>query len=213
MRGTPDAEHDGRGGVRRAETAVLLQAVVVVAVFAAVGAAGGWVWYHLWDVPPGVAFQGQWVPRESDEGLQAAFDGTAWYVVCGLVAGLVLGVLAALLARRSEVATLVAVVIGAAVAAWLAYRVGLSLSPPDPAPLARGADDYTPIPGALSISGRSPFVAWPLGAVLGLAVVYLLGLSAGEVRRREQDTAWMPGAGSGSGPGTARSSSTSESHD
>lgn len=197
--------------MRRAETAVLLQAIVVVAVFAAVGAAGGWVWYHLWDVPAGVAFQGRWVPREADEGLQAAFDGTAWYVVTGLVAGLVLGVLAALLARRSEVATLVAVVVGAAVAAWVAYRVGVSLSPPDPAPLARGADDYTPLPGALSISGRSPFVAWPLGGVLGLAVVYLLGLSAGEVRRREGDASWLPGPGPEEG--TPRSRATSESHD
>jgi len=178
-----------------ARSRVTVQVLVVVAVFAAAGAAGGWLWFRLWDVPPGVAFQGEWVPQPGDEGLAASFDGTALYVVVGFVGGLVLGLLAALLARTSEVATLLAEVVGAAVAGWLAHRVAVRLRPPDPAPLARTAEDLTPLDGNLTVTGRSPYVAWPLGGLLGLAVVYLLGLSAREVRRREDDPTWLPAPG------------------
>ena len=35
------------------------QALAIVALFAAIGAAAGWLWYKLWDVPSGVVAGGQ----------------------------------------------------------------------------------------------------------------------------------------------------------
>ena len=55
--------------------------------------------------------------------------------------------------------------------------------------------DLEKLDGNLTVTGRSPYVAWPLGGMLGLAVVYLLGLSAREVRRREDDPTWLPAPG------------------
>ena len=51
-------------------------------------------------------------------------------------------------------------------------RVGLHLSPPDPAVAAATAADGTPLPGHLVLTGRSPLLAFPVGALLGLAVAF-----------------------------------------
>ena len=170
----------------------VLEALVVVAVFAAVGAAVGYGWFRLWDSPPGVAFEGQWYPSPSDEGYRSIFGATATYVLLGVLAGLVLGALAALFARHSELVTLAAVVAGTALAAWLSYRIGSSLGPPDAAALAATAKDYDKIPGNLAIEGRSPFVSWTFGGVLGVTSTYLLTSGLAESRRRERnDPAWL----------------------
>ena len=169
-----------------------LEALVVVAVFAAVGAAVGYGWFRLWDSPSGVAFEGEWYPVPSDEGYRSIFGATASYVLLGALAGLVLGVLAAMLARHSELVTLAAVVVGTALAAWLSYRIGSSLGPPDAAALAASAKDYDEIPGNLAIEGRSPFVAWTFGGLLGVASTYLLTSGLAESRRRERhDPSWL----------------------
>ena len=171
----------------------LLEAALVVAGYGAAGAAVGYGWYRLWDSPPGVAFEGEWYPSPSDEGYRSIFGATATYVLLGLAAGLVLAVVAALLARHSELVTLAAVVVGTALAAWLSYRLGSSLGPPDAAALAAGAEDYQQIPGDLAIEGRSPFIAWSFGGLLGLTATYLLTSGIAESRRRERhDPAWLP---------------------
>jgi hypothetical protein len=158
----------------------------------------GYGWYRLWDSPPGVAFEGEWYPVPTDEGYRSIFGATATYVLLGAVAGLVLGILAALLARTSELVTLAAVVVGTAVAAWLSYRLGTSLGPPDPAAIAKTAQDFEEIPGNLAITGHSPFVAWTFGGLLGVTSTYLLTSGMAESRRRErQDPAWLTGNRSG----------------
>ncbi len=171
-----------------------VEALVVVAVCAGVGAAVGYGWYRLWDSPPGVAFEGQWYPDPTDEGYRSIFGATATYVLLGALAGLVLGVLAALLARHSELVTLAAVVVGTALAAWLSYRLGTSLGPPDAAAIAKTAADFKEIPGNLAVEGHSPFVSWTFGGLLGVASTYLLTSGLAESRRRErQDPAWVTG--------------------
>jgi MFS family permease len=178
----------GRWALRAA-----VEATLVVAVHAAVGAAVGYGWFRLWDSPTGIAFEGEWFPSPSDQGYRSIVGATATYVLLGLAAGLVLGVLAALLARHSELVTLAAVVVGAVLAAWISYRLGSSLGPPDAAALAARSEDLTEIPGDLAIEGRSPFVAWPFGGLLGLAVTYLLTSGLAESRRRERDDpTWLP---------------------
>jgi uncharacterized membrane protein YeaQ/YmgE (transglycosylase-associated protein family) len=166
-----------------------VQGAIVVALFAGTGLLAGWVWWKLWSpAPEGAVFDKQWYPRET-EGLLAEFAGTGWYVVVALVAGLVLGLVAGLLLDRDEIVTLVAVIIGSALAAWLMMRVGFHFGPPDPQAIAETAKNGTELPGRLDLSGavnlpqhrfddevRSPMLAFPIGGLAGLAIA-LFGLS------------------------------------
>jgi hypothetical protein len=52
-------------------------------------------------------------------------------------------------------------------------QVGSALAPPDPAVLARTAPDGTRLPGTVEVSGNWPLGAFPAGALLGVAVIYI----------------------------------------
>ncbi|HSP59557.1 MAG TPA: hypothetical protein VLO09_00710 [Ornithinimicrobium sp.] len=149
----------------------LRQVLLVLAAFVVTGALAGIVWEWVWTPPTGVALGREFLLDGG--GLRGEFSGTALYVVVGTLAGLLLGVLVALLAERHELLTLVAVLVGAMLAGWLMLRVGTALGPPDPDQLARAAEDYTPIQDELRVSGRSPFVAFPGGALVGLIVIFV----------------------------------------
>ncbi|MCW2816168.1 MAG: hypothetical protein JWN84_3623 [Nocardioides sp.] len=183
--GTPGATAGSRA--RRAWRGLVVENVVVVVVFALAGAGAGWFW-ERWATPAaGVVLEGAWRLGFRVEGdfltgdstsFQRAFGVIGTYAVVCAVVGLVLGVLAALLCRRSELVTLVAVLLGSVVAAFVCYRVGLALGPPDPAVAARTAENGTVLVGDLSIDRRSPFVVLPLVALLSLASTYFLTTSA-----------------------------------
>ena len=159
-----------------------IQALVIVAVFAGVGAAAGRLWYHLWDVPSGVVSGGEWYTNEA--GLRDDFQGVALYVAIAGLAGLALGILSAWLLDRSELVTLAAVVVGSVLAAYVMLRVGTHLSPGDPHELAKTAQDGTKLKGALEVTPWPPRGAFTFGALLGLAFVYAvsMGKSPTEVR-------------------------------
>jgi hypothetical protein len=152
-----------------------LQALLIVAVFAAVGLAAGWLWFRLWDVPKGVVSGGLWYTGEA--GLRDDFEGVGLYVAISVAAGLVLGALAAWLLHRSELVTLIAVVAGSALAAYLMLQVGQHLSPADPHELAKTAQDGTELKGALRVRSWSPRGAFTFGALVGLALVYAVSVS------------------------------------
>lgn len=149
----------------------LRQVLLVILGFALVGVLAGAVWEWVWTPPTGVALGKEFLL--DGDGLRSDFSSTALYVVVASLAGLLLGVLVAVLAPRHELLTLVAVAVGSVLAAWLMLRVGVLLGPPDPGPLARAAEDYTPLVDELRVSGRSPFVAFPGGALLGLLVAFV----------------------------------------
>ncbi|MDP2772582.1 MAG: hypothetical protein Q8O61_03415 [Nocardioides sp.] len=151
---------------------VAVQVALVVGIFAAAGAGCGWLWFRLWDPPLGVVFEGKWYLDEG--GLRGVFSGTGWFVAVAAGAGLVLGALCAYLFDRSELATLLAVSVGAALATFLMWRVGLSLSPADPHELARTAADGDRLPGRLEASGPSPFLVLPATALGALALAYAM---------------------------------------
>jgi hypothetical protein len=159
-----------------------LEGLVVLAVFAGVGALCGLLWFRVWDVPHGVVSGHQWYTSET--GLRADFAATGWYVVIALLAGLVLGALAAWRCDRSELVTLAAVLAGSVLAGYLMLQVGYHLSAPDPDVLARAAKDGTKLDGALRVGSGPPKLAFPFGALLGLAVVYAstLGRTPDELR-------------------------------
>lgn len=217
MTTAPAREAETRSGV----LGQLVEPLIVLLVFVAAGAGAGWLWERWWTPTSGVVADGSWVPGYRAEGdtfvfdfpsLEGLFDGTAQYVVIGVAGGLVLGVLCALLGRRSEIVMLIAVVGGSLLASLVAYRLGTHLGPVDPTTLEAVVDDGTTLPASLTIDGASPFVAWPLGALVGLCLTYLLTSARAESQRRESDDprwmerpAWLDEDSSGTRPGTAPS--------
>ena len=153
---------------------VAVQMAATIGAFAAAGALSGWIWYSVWTPPRGVVIDQTWYLDPVEAGLRAEFPGTGWYVVVALPAGLLVGAVCAYLLDRSELATLVAVAAGSALAAWVMLQVGLHLSPPDPHTLAKTAENGTELPGDLHVSRLPPKLSYPVGALLGLALVYLL---------------------------------------
>lgn len=168
---------------RRTWVSALVRSLVMLAVFAAAGVAGGYAWRHLWTPPAGEARQGTWVPTPIEEGLQNDFSGVGWYVVVALVLGLVLGAVTALVLDRAELAGVLVVVLGSALAAYLVLTVGKSLSPPDPDQVAATSQDGDAIPGDLEFDGWTPLLSAPLGALTTLSAAYLLTTR----RRRAED--------------------------
>jgi hypothetical protein len=152
----------------------IVQAGIVVAGFAVVGVLAGVVWEWLWTPPVGVVVDHEWLLTLA--GLRAEFSATGVYVIVASAAGLVAGALCGLFLDRAELVTLVAVLAGAALAGWVMVQVGQALGPPDPRVLAETARNGTRLPSDLTIVGKSPYIAFPAGATLGLAVV-LLGMT------------------------------------
>ena len=147
------------------------QVAVSVTLLVLAGALAGVVWVWLWTPPTGVVVDHRWVQDES--GLRGDFSATGSYVAVAAVTGLLVAVLIGVLFDRAEIVTLLAVLVGSALAGWVMYHVGLALSPADPRSLADSVKDGTRLPGRPVVSGISPFQAFPGGAMLGLVIVYL----------------------------------------
>ena len=171
---------------------LLLRMLAIVVVMGLVGVLAGVVWEWVWNPPTGVVFKDRWVLQPS--GPDFGFSATGWYVVVASLAGLVAAATIGWLVRRDEVATLVGVALGAVLAGWLMLVVGHALGPADPQVLAAGRDDFTSLPSDLRVAGddqpllglgSSAFVAFPSGALIGLAVVFLM--SRGRVGRSASD--------------------------
>jgi hypothetical protein len=151
------------GDLRRARPglrASLLQALGVVLVFVAAGAALGWVWERWWEPSTGTVFRKEWFPVDADgrydlDALRNEFAGTAQYVVLALGGGVVLGALASLVLVGREL-------------------VALAVVPPDPQELARTAGRGATLPSALGLDSLGALLAWPLAAALGTGSAYAL---------------------------------------
>lgn len=158
----------GRGQLRGA----LTQGLVIVTVFATVGAVCGLLWFWWWEPAQGVVNGSQWFTDE--RGLRGDFNGTGLYVAIALVAGAVTGVVTTFLLDRAELVTLAAVLLGSALAGWLMLQVGQALGPADPEALALTAEDGTRLPDDLGITGRIPLVSFPGAALSALVMVFVL---------------------------------------
>ena len=155
-------------------TSRVLKPLLLLALYAVAGVAGGYAWRYLWTPPEGVARDGRWIPTPVEEGLQNDFSGVAWYVVVALTLGLVLGALTAFVLDRAELVGVLVAAVGSVLAGYLILTVGQHLSPPDPDAVAAKSPDGTEIPGDLEFDGWTPLLSAPIGALTALSTVYLL---------------------------------------
>jgi hypothetical protein len=153
--------------------APVLWLLIVVASYAAVGAAAGWLWHARWHPAVGQVIQHGWYPDEA--GLRGDFSGTGLYVLVAAGAGLLLGLVVAFLGGRRPILTLVGVVAGSALAAWLMVLVGEGLSPAeDPHVAAKTANEGDKLPSTLRVSGLSPLLILPMGSLAAVGLVYVM---------------------------------------
>lgn len=164
--------------------------VAILGAFAVAAVVGGFLLARVWTPPEGIAYQGEWYPKRPGPDLM--FAATAYYVAIAAGIGLVLGLGIAWF-RGHEWATLVATGLAALAAGWLMHAVAVAQGPDDPRPAARAAADMTPIDGDLLVAApgdsrrifaSTASLAMPVGALTGLAAVYLLG--PGRPRRRSR---------------------------
>jgi len=150
---------------------VVRDVALVVAGAALLGAVCGVLWELWWSPPTGVVLDHVWYPDL--EGVRQLFTGTGLYTLIALAGGVLLGAVCAWFFDRMELVTLAAVAAGSVLAAWLMFEVGTALAPPDPAAAAGTAEDLTALPGTLEVEGDGAFVAFPAGALTGIAVVFI----------------------------------------
>lgn len=146
---------------------------------ALLGLGGGWLWWTWWGPPvDGRIYDTRvgptWYPDPFDPGITRDFSGTATYVVLGFGLGLLLGVIAALVCRNTAVPGVVAVLVGSGLGAGAMVLLGLSLSPADPASLVEDHKIGDVLPDHLHVAGWTPYLIWPVGALVGYAVVMLI---------------------------------------
>lgn len=140
--------------------------LVPTAVLAVTGVVGGaiWVW---WADPPARADA-----TATNLALlvahQFSVDGS--YAVVGVALGLLAGTALAWRLRTVGWPLVVGVSLGGAAAAAVSYGVGL-LWGPEPSP---GTERGAWLSGGLAVHAPGVYLAWPVGAVLGLLVVVWL---------------------------------------
>ncbi|GAA4805895.1 hypothetical protein ACFQ0K_00930 [Nocardioides caeni] len=184
-----------------------LPVAVPLALGAALGGLGGWLWWRWWGpAPSGQIYDTvagpAWYPNPFDPGITADFKGTATFVVIGVGLALALGIAAGLWARNNAIPGLVGVLLASVLGAGLMTWIGQEQSPPDPQEQAAKVEIGTKLPGHLEIASHeldlpdsladavgdddgiipvtTPWLVWPVGALLGYLVVMLaLATTAG----------------------------------
>ncbi len=97
--------------------ASLVQALVVLVLFATVGAGLGWLWERWWEPSIGTVFRREWFAVDAEgrydlASLRNEFAGTAQYVALALGGGVVVGALSSFFLVGRELLALAVVLIG-----------------------------------------------------------------------------------------------------
>jgi hypothetical protein len=146
-------------------------ALLVLVAYVVLGAVAGVVWEWVW-TPPGQVIQQHQIYYDSYASMRRMFTGTGYYVLVGAVASALAALATCLLTRGREMVVLGLVLVGSALGAALMWRVGTLLGPGDPATIAAHTVARTQVSGQLTVTGRSPFLAWPMASLFVLAIVY-----------------------------------------
>ena len=152
--------------------------LLVLVVYAVLGAVAGVVWEWLWTPPVRLVEQHQLL-YDSYASLRRVFTGTGWYALVGAVASAVLALAVCVLARARELVVLAAVVVGSIVAAFVMMKVGTALGPnATPARVVAHAANGTVVHDPLTVAGtsvwgvKSAYLVWPMTSLFVLALTY-----------------------------------------
>lgn len=150
----------------------------------ALGAASGFGWLLLakpaeWQVTSdGIVL--------TEEGSQGRFGVIVTYVLIAMAVSLVWGLVAGLKLRRMGWILVPVFAIAAILAGVLAWRIGVAFGPPDPATVT-GTSIGDKIPQELAIDAFTPFLIWPIFALVGLFVAVYSTSDDGANRPRRRD--------------------------
>lgn len=148
---------------------VLADAVVVLAAFLLAAVAVGAAWPHL--VDPVVVTRTKGGLLTDEVALADRFGAVAWYSLLSGGVSLVLGVVLLLVRRTHDVVTVLAVVAGACLAAWLSARLGTWWGPDDPQQVLAHAQVGATAPDRVVLSADAAYLVWPIAALVGAVVV------------------------------------------
>jgi hypothetical protein len=143
--------------------------VVVLGVFLLAGAAAGALWPQL--VDPVTVTRTDFGLVTDEVGLARRFDNEGWYAVLGGCGGLLLGVLLTAWRRTDEVVTVLVVVAGALLAAFVSARLGTWSGPDDPERVLADAASGTTAPAQVRLAAEAAYLVWPAAALVGAVVV------------------------------------------
>jgi hypothetical protein len=153
---------------------------VVLVAFLVAGLVVGLVWPQV--VEPVTVTRNDFGLQTGEVALAHRFGQDAWYAVLGGAAALLLGVALTLWRRAHETATLVAIVLGALLAAWLSSVVGTATGPEAAEVVLADAEMGTSAPDQVLVTAEAAYLAWPLAAVLGAVLVLWAPASRGRGR-------------------------------
>jgi len=140
--------------------------------FLEVAVVGAVAWVVWWTPPEGAAYDGQFT-YVLDQ-VEGSVSGTAIYLVVAGVAGLGAGLLTAVVHRRLPWLALGAVTVSGLVAGWVMAALGRALGPDAASDVAERSADGSTVLLDLRVEGWGAYAAMPAGAVLGVALVFLL---------------------------------------
>ena len=180
--GGVDGGIDGRRVVK--DVLIVLVAFLVAAVVA------GALWPQLID--PVIVERAEQGVLTDEVALGDRFDNVGWYALLGGASGLLLGVVLAASRRGHEVVTLLAVLVGACLAAWLSAEVGTWLGPEDPNQVLQDAKVGATAEDRVVLDTDVAYLVWPISAMVGSVVV--LWSQAGR-RQGSDDRAATTGRG------------------
>ena len=160
---------------------LLADAAAVLGVLLLLGLVAGVVWPQL--VDPVVFTRTADDVASGEVALAEQFDADGWYVVLAAVAGVVAGVVLTLWRDRDPVATVVLLLLGSCVAAWVMQQVGTALGPPDAREALRDAAVGTTAPDRTTVRATAAYAVWPMATSLGaVAVLWTRRASHDEVQ-------------------------------
>jgi hypothetical protein len=144
-------------------------AAAVLGVLLLLGVLAGLLWPHLVDP---VEFERTANGITADEvALAQQFDDDGWYVVLAAVAGAVAGGALTLWRDRDPVATVLLLLVGASLAAWVSTQVGTAVGPPPVRGVLEHARVGTTAPAPVQVQAWAAYLVWPIAALFGAVVV------------------------------------------
>lgn len=148
---------------------VLKDVAVVLVAFLVAAVAVGLLWPQL--VDPVVVERAERGLLTGELELADRFDITGWYALLAAGAGLLLG--AVLVARHQthEVITVLAVLVGACLAAYVSAWVGSWVGPDDPNTVLADAELGATAEERVVLSAGVAYLVWPISALVGCVVV------------------------------------------